>query len=517
MNTTKLNKLIKEEITKVIAEDLPTKEIDPKEFPNPLPGTKKGFLKKGDPKNDGGKPDDDVVSTKPVEIAVSKLKPSQDAIYLGKALAMAINGVEGGDLGAVISKDNYILDGHHRYAATSFNNPNASVGGVQAQLMIGDLVPVLRAAGDAMKNKRGVEPKGGDVNIFKATMDDVKAIIYKGKNVPPQFYDKDKAVAWFEKLGEQVIAKRLKLIQSKRPPSGAPKRKDMPKITPAQVNLIKNLLNKGKIDVRPPYANESITKKTFADIIKEEYDTFLTESFPDMKKWWKEDKDEVLGFVYWLQGKLPPSGDKKEKAWKDLLPQLQKKTPAPKREYEKLLGESINEAVRFQDELDKDEVDMLYKMEKRLDDPYYPKKVIKKGPGESVTYKVKVKGNTYTVISDPRKGDKWYMNESTTVTEAKVKIKAFGDTDVVDVEVQRDKTGHPHVTLIGEDGPYATITVILPETKELPKNEFFAKGWSENKEIVIQLIKAKVLIPTGKTAKAGHTEAHSFKLNPKYK
>jgi hypothetical protein len=241
-------------IVESINEDLPTKEIDPKEFPNPLPSSKKGFLKKGDPKNDGGKADDDVVPTKDVQIAVSKLKPSQDAIYLGKSLAMAINGVEGGDLGAVISKDNYILDGHHRYAATSFNNPNASVGGVRANLNIGDLIPVLRAVGDAMKNKRGVEPKGGDVNIFKATMDDIKNVIYKGKNVPAQYYDKEKSIAWFEAIGEDVLSKRLKQLQSKRPPAGAPMRKDMPKIRPGQINLLKALLNKGKIDVREPYA-----------------------------------------------------------------------------------------------------------------------------------------------------------------------------------------------------------------------------------------------------------------------
>ena len=52
---------------------------------------------------------DDVVKTKPASIPAANLKPSQDAIYLGKALGMAIGGVEGGDLGAIISSDNYIL------------------------------------------------------------------------------------------------------------------------------------------------------------------------------------------------------------------------------------------------------------------------------------------------------------------------------------------------------------------------------------------------------------------------
>ena len=238
----------------ILKEALPTKEIDPKQFPNPLGSDVKGFLKKGSPSNDKGPANDDIVQTKNVSIPVSKLKPSQLAIYLGKSLAMAINGVDGGDLGAVISKDNYILDGHHRYAATTFNNPGSSVEGVQADLMIGDLIPVLRATGDAMKNNRGIAPAGGDLNIFKATMDDVKDIIYNGKNIPAKYYNKDKSIKWFKKHGEDVIARRLKLIQSKKPPSGAPQRKDMPKIKPDQVSILKNLLNKGKIDVRKPYA-----------------------------------------------------------------------------------------------------------------------------------------------------------------------------------------------------------------------------------------------------------------------
>lgn len=238
-----------------VNEELPTKEIDPSKFPNPLVNTK-GFLKKG--LGDGDK-EDDIVKTKPVQISVSKLKPSQDAIYLGKVLGMAINGIEGGDLGAVISKDNYILDGHHRYAATTLNNPSAKVGGIQSDLMIGDLVPVLRAVGDAMKNKRGLEPKGGDLNIFKVTMNDVKDCVYNGKNMHPKFYNKEKSIEWFENIGEDTLAKRLKMLQSKTPPPAAPQRKDMPRINTDQLGILKSLLNKGKIDTKKPYA-ESVNE-----------------------------------------------------------------------------------------------------------------------------------------------------------------------------------------------------------------------------------------------------------------
>jgi hypothetical protein len=66
----------------------------------------------------------------------------------------------------------------------------------------------------------------------------------------------------------------------------------------------------------------------------------LDESFPNMKQWWKEDKKEVMSFIYFLQRQLPPSSkDKYEKAWKDIVVQLQKRTPAPKSIYQKLINE----------------------------------------------------------------------------------------------------------------------------------------------------------------------------------
>ena len=45
---------------------------------------------------------------------------------------MAIGGVAGGNLGAYISTNGEILDGHHRWAATMLNNPNANIGSFAA-------------------------------------------------------------------------------------------------------------------------------------------------------------------------------------------------------------------------------------------------------------------------------------------------------------------------------------------------------------------------------------------------
>ena len=260
---------ILEQYEKALNEALPAKEIDPVKFPNPATKNDPEFFKKG--KKDGDITDD-VVSTKKVGIPAKQLKPSQDAVYLGKALGMAVGGVEGGDLGAIISKDNRILDGHHRWAATIFNNPSAKVLGTVADLSIGDLIPVLRQAGDAIGNKRGLPPKGGDVNIFSATIKDVEDAIYKGINMDPKFYDKDKSIAWYDKIGPTEIQKRLAIINRVGPPAGAPPRADMPKIEPNQVSKVAKALGGGNIDVRAPYANESYKMKylpTFESFVNE--------------------------------------------------------------------------------------------------------------------------------------------------------------------------------------------------------------------------------------------------------
>jgi hypothetical protein len=237
-----------------LAEELPTRVINPDHFPNPITNTMaKLFLTKG---HKDGDAKDDIVKTSSVSIAASELMPTQSEIFMGKAIGMAIGGIAGGDLAAIISKDNYILDGHHRWAATMLANPSAKVGGVKADLGIGDLVPVLRALGDALGNSRRGAPGGGDISLYDASFKDVLEIIKTGKYSNPRFYDKAKAEAWLNKIGEKELEKRFNTLKAKRPPSGAPVRRDMPVIDAdkSQQHTASALLNKGDLDIRSPYA-----------------------------------------------------------------------------------------------------------------------------------------------------------------------------------------------------------------------------------------------------------------------
>ena len=105
--------------------EMATQEVSVSEFPNPLRGRIKSiFQKKGEM---DGSDKDDKVSTKFRGWSANQLKPSQSAIYLGKSLGMAVGGVKGGNLGSMVSSDDHILDGHHRWAATLLADPKAKI------------------------------------------------------------------------------------------------------------------------------------------------------------------------------------------------------------------------------------------------------------------------------------------------------------------------------------------------------------------------------------------------------
>jgi len=260
-------------ITSYINEKLATQDVDATRFPNGGK-TDRDFFSKG--QRDGNKVDD-IVKTVKVKISAKELLASQDAVYLGKSLSMAIGGVSGGDLGSIVSKENRILDGHHRWAATMFNNPNAILDVSKANMTIGDLIPVLRAAGDNYGNKRGNDQVSGDLNVFKATVSDIEDSIYKGKGMDVAFYNQQKAIDWYESIGASTISKRLSMLQAAKPPVGAPARKDMPKIEPEQVDKVTKSMSNGDIDIRDPYVAESKNNKKKKKTIKS-LSTHITES-----------------------------------------------------------------------------------------------------------------------------------------------------------------------------------------------------------------------------------------------
>jgi hypothetical protein len=237
-------------LNEFLLEELKTREVDASRFDNPGRPNDRGFFIKG--KLDGNAIDD-VVDSKKENIPAKSLKPSQNEVYLGKALDMAIRGYYGGDLGSMISADGRIIDGHHRWVATLFNDPNMKLVCTRVDLVIGDLIPVLRQAGDVLGNIRGKKPETGDIDVFSATIKDVEDCIYKGKNMDPIKWNPETASKWYEQ-NKGTVAKALNIIQKSLPPSDAPRREDMPKIKSNQVEYVTNTMKSGKIDIRNPYA-----------------------------------------------------------------------------------------------------------------------------------------------------------------------------------------------------------------------------------------------------------------------
>jgi hypothetical protein len=130
-------------------------------FPEGLSGKEaEKFLNSGLKKNDG-KDKDDVVNVSLEKTRVGDLKPIQKQIYFDKSMKdtaeFGIN-VTKKFLTTksifITSKDNFIIDGHHRYLAGILVDPDMEVQTLKIDLPITELLPLSLAYGDAIGNKR---------------------------------------------------------------------------------------------------------------------------------------------------------------------------------------------------------------------------------------------------------------------------------------------------------------------------------------------------------------------------
>jgi len=129
-------------------------------FPEGLSGeTAENWLKAG---LKDGETDDDRVAVKMKKTKVSNLKPIQKQIYFDKGIeGIAKFGIEKSikfytSTNFITSIDNYIIDGHHRFLGTILIDPNLTVRIISVDLPIKKLLPMSRAYGDAIGNKRNL-------------------------------------------------------------------------------------------------------------------------------------------------------------------------------------------------------------------------------------------------------------------------------------------------------------------------------------------------------------------------
>lgn len=132
---------------------------DPQDpFPEGLSGEEaKDFIIRGI--KDGDKEDDEI-KVKIVNKIASDLKPIQKQIYFDKSIKAIKKGSPEesekyiSEIYFIISSDDYIIDGHHRWQTANLINPNMKVKCVEVDLNKERLIDLCKAYGDAIGNKR---------------------------------------------------------------------------------------------------------------------------------------------------------------------------------------------------------------------------------------------------------------------------------------------------------------------------------------------------------------------------
>jgi len=273
-------KLLMENWRRFLDEEADPTKVNPDRFPKKLSdvSTKlaRKYTRSGNAKVDGDMPDD-VIQVEPTGdkgIPVRALKPSQSSMNIKKAMQFVVQMLHpkgklqpGGDLGAFISQDNYIMDGHHRWIATGMVDPNLSVGGYQVAFPAPELIAVLNAITKGRLGIKKGKPASGGFDQF--TRDNIvshlTAMAQKGHawgNLSAE-----DVMAALEKYsgqqGEAAIAATADKLATNlgeltlSAPGFAPERPDMPVIDKDQVagalGIAVNALQKGEVDVNPPY------------------------------------------------------------------------------------------------------------------------------------------------------------------------------------------------------------------------------------------------------------------------
>jgi len=228
---------------------------------------------------DGGKKDqndqDDVANAGDTPVAVGSLSPMQKEVIPAKALAFALGFADNGtpdlkNMEAIVSSDNYIMDGHHRWAARTLLDPGASVTVSKVDMPADDVVTALNVYTKA-KGLKG-KPGEGDVQQFASLIPGViNTFVTKGadefgdngwpmKGKKPEEIKKiiaDKVGGGdFEKGKATLIANAKKLPTEIHP--NAPERVEMPVIDvkTGDLKTVLQKLNTGELDFKPPYSPE---------------------------------------------------------------------------------------------------------------------------------------------------------------------------------------------------------------------------------------------------------------------
>jgi len=234
-------------------------------------------------KKDNNEKDDKAQGAKKdEEVAVGALLPMQKEVIPMKALGMALQYLLGRfdkltNMEAIVSSDNYIMDGHHRWAAATLINPNTMVKVTRIGIPAAQLITALNIWTKA-EGKSG-KPGKGDISQFATAIPSlIDEVMNKG--IPDQT-DKntggvvkglttDEIKQAFAKLGNgdaNVGANLMKENAAKLPTQkhpNTPERVDMPVVEgQKEIDDVVNRLLRGDIDWNFPLSKDTeIAKNT---------------------------------------------------------------------------------------------------------------------------------------------------------------------------------------------------------------------------------------------------------------
>lgn len=210
-----------------------------------------------------GDPRKDKISISKVNADVTRLKPSQTTMDLEKAIFfsfLVLNGSFTTDMGAIVSPEGNILDGHHRWAAWTIakGHQKPYVDYWLAKLPGPQLIRVLNVITKGyLKNMRGNKGTG---NIKAFTPKNVEKMILKHlKSGNKGFSAQQCEELLIQNFGSvergiEMMSENVKLMELKTP-NWAPARVDMPKIDEKDIPGVANIMNKGQVEWKPPYHN----------------------------------------------------------------------------------------------------------------------------------------------------------------------------------------------------------------------------------------------------------------------
>ena len=266
-------KLLMEGWRGYVKEDADPAKLDPERFPLKLgdvsPKASKITSRAGSKDGASG---DDVIPVEAASYTAAQLKPSQSSMDIFKAVNFAIQMAHpqgvldlGGNLDALISQDNFIMDGHHRWIGTAMADPSAKLNGFRVGFPGKQLVAVLNSMTKGLFNKqRGKAATGGFEQFNEQGILQQLQIIAKkgsfGKLTADQVLEALSTITGIEGDANQLVIAGAKKMASNlqgvtlSEPEWAPARPDMPVIDKENVPTAAQALNKGIVDVNPPYA-----------------------------------------------------------------------------------------------------------------------------------------------------------------------------------------------------------------------------------------------------------------------